>query len=99
MEIDNITQNIPSNTQLDTENYSELLEMPQPPRLAPTDVPLSMYMEMGVFYLEESDAESYQSQKSSDSSASKRRMIKKGKRRYRKNTSATQLDECEERVI
>ena len=44
MEIDNITQNIPSNTQFDTENNSELLEMPQPPRLTPTDVPLSMYM-------------------------------------------------------
>ena len=75
------------------------MEIPQPPRLAPMDVPLSMYLDMGVFYLEESDAESCQSQRSSDSSASKRRMIKKSKRKQRKNTSATQVDECQSSVF
>lgn len=73
--------------------------MPTAPRLSPMEVPLSMYLDMGVFYLEESDAESYQSQRSSDTSASKRRMIKKSKRKERKNTNATQADECEQSVI
>lgn len=99
MEIDNIVQNIPFNPQSHTHNFPELSEMPTAPRLSPMEVPLSMYLDMRVFYLEESDAESYQSQRSSDTSASKRRMIKKSKRKERKNTNATQADECEQSVI
>lgn len=99
MEIESMVQNIPSNTQQAVESELELLQIPETPRILPMEVPLSLYLDMGVFYLEESDVESYQSQKSSSSSASKRRIIRKNKRKQRKNTGATQADECEERVI
>lgn len=46
----NISENINA---MQTE--SDLCEMPSSPCLSPMDAPLELYLEMGVFYLEESD--------------------------------------------
>jgi hypothetical protein len=55
--------------------------MPSSPCLSPMDAPLELYIEMGVFYLEESDSESCQSQTSSKIDKSRRRIIRKKSRK------------------
>jgi len=56
-------------------------------------VPLELYLEMGVFYLEESEPESVSSHQSRKSYTGKRRIIRKPLRKERKNTNETQIDE------
>ena len=51
-----MVENAAYNLHLESQNASEFSKIPSAPRLAPMEVPLSVYMEMDVFYLEESDS-------------------------------------------
>lgn len=48
-------EKLDSNCDFSSKNASEMLEMPCTPHLVPLEASLSMYLEMGIFYLEESD--------------------------------------------
>lgn len=55
MEFTNMIEKTSYNFDLECQNSSELPQIPSAPKILPVDAPLTVYMEMGVFYLEESE--------------------------------------------
>ena len=56
MEFSNKLEKIMEKTSMESQIDEEIFVMPSTPFLKPMEAPLSMYLEMGVFYLEESDS-------------------------------------------
>lgn len=56
MEFSNNLEKIMEQTLIVSQIDEEIFVMPSTPILKPMEAPLSMYLEMGVFYLEESDS-------------------------------------------
>lgn len=56
MENSNNLEKIMEKTLIVSQIDEKIILMPSTPCLKPMDAPLSMYLEMGVFYLEESDS-------------------------------------------